>query len=184
MTTTSTHPAESSPRIWLALLAAMAASVGSVWLSLGLELKACPLCLYQRACIFCTAGVLLIGLLLRRQEASAIGCIALAPAVAAMSVGVFHVYLESTGALECPPGIGKIGTSPQQALVAEAIVALLVLIAAFPRWFVIFVATALGIAIGSFMVRSAPPMPPKPTQAHTSKFDTCRPPYVPQKLDK
>lgn len=178
MNNTVPKSAETSIRIWLALLAASAASAGSVWLSLGLELKACPLCLYQRACIFCTAAVLAIGVVSRKQEASAIGAIALAPAAAALGIGLYHVYLERTGALECPPGIANIGTAPQQAVAAEAIVALLMLIAAMPRWFAGFTAIALGAAMAMFMIRTAPP-PVIPIVPYEGKFDVCRPPYVP-----
>lgn len=174
-----THFAENSPRVWLALGAALVGSIGSVWLSLGLELRACPLCLYQRACMLCTAAVLLIGILLRKQEPAAIGTLALAPAVAARGIGAFHVFLEKSGALECPSGIAQIGSAPQQAVAAEALVLALVIMAAVPRWFAGVVAVLLGAGLASLMIRSSPPLPPKPDKPYTTKFDMCRPPFTP-----
>jgi hypothetical protein len=38
----------SSVVTWLALVAALVVSAGSLWLSLGMNLVACPLCFYQR----------------------------------------------------------------------------------------------------------------------------------------
>jgi disulfide bond formation protein DsbB len=179
METPPSRPAEHSISIWLALIAAAAASIGSVWLSFGMELKACPLCLYQRACVFCTAAILLIGIMLRKQESAAIGALSLAPATAALAIGIYHVYLERTGVLECPAGIWNIGTAPQQALAAEAAISLMLLAAAIRRWLATTMAIILGVALALFMIRTAPPMPPKPTMPYSSKPDVCRQPFRP-----
>src|SRR5438128_2554012 len=107
--------------VGMALLAALVTALGSLWLSLGMDLKACNLCLYQRACIFCVVAVLAIGLLAQEGNATLIALLGLAPAAAAVAVAGFHNYLEYTGKLECPPGIANIGSAPQQAIVAEGI---------------------------------------------------------------
>jgi hypothetical protein len=172
------RPAENSPRIWLSIISALAACAGSLWLSLGMDLKACPLCLYQRACIFCAATVLILATMLRKQDPATIGSLALAPAVAGLAVGIYHVVLESAGTLECPRGIGGIGSAPQQAVVAEILVVAVLVLAALPRWSGVLLATGLGIAVGSMLIRSAPPLPPKPEKPYTAPLDICRPRYV------
>ena len=53
---------------WLACLIALEASVGSVYLSVGMGLNACPLCFYQRTFAFAAFGVLLVGLLIGAQR--------------------------------------------------------------------------------------------------------------------
>src|SRR5438445_131739 len=110
--------ADTSVAVWAALLAALVASLGSLWLTLGMELKACPLCLYQRACVFAAAAALGIGVLMRERGEAGVCLVALPAAVAGLGVGVFHNYLEYSGKLVCPKGIAGIGTAPQQALAA------------------------------------------------------------------
>ena len=60
----STPSASASVRIWelLALAVSVAALAGSLYLSMGMKLKACPLCLYERTFMMGLVGVLLIGL--------------------------------------------------------------------------------------------------------------------------
>ena len=48
---------------WLALLVALVASIGSVYLSVGMDLKACPLCFYQRSFAFGLTALLAVGLI-------------------------------------------------------------------------------------------------------------------------
>src|SRR5262249_62413094 len=48
---------------WAALAVAVVGSVGSVYLSVGMGLKACPLCFYQRSFMMGVVGVLGVGLL-------------------------------------------------------------------------------------------------------------------------
>src|SRR5436190_1785121 len=63
---TSTAPCYScSATLWtyVAAAASLAALAGSLYLSLGMGLKACPLCFYQRVFAMSTVGVLLLGLL-------------------------------------------------------------------------------------------------------------------------
>jgi disulfide bond formation protein DsbB len=162
-----------------ALLVALTASAGSLWLTLGtdMKLKACPLCLYQRAGVFAAAAVLLIGFLARDRDVSLIALLALAPAAMATGVGVFHNYLMYEGKLECPPGIASVGTAPLQALAIEAILLLLLLPAAARRLGTALLAIALGAALAALLIKSAPPMPPLPLKPYEGTFDTCRPPF-------
>src|SRR5436190_2221701 len=50
----------SSGLTWFALLVALVAVAGSLWLSLGMNLKACPLCFYQRTFAMAVFGVLVV----------------------------------------------------------------------------------------------------------------------------
>src|SRR4051795_13328130 len=97
-----------SPRgrasIWVqtALVLAVAGLAGSLLLSLGMGLKACPLCFYQRTFMMSIVAVLGMGLL---ASVSRLGLLCLPLAVAGLGVALFHVSLETTGKLECPKGI-------------------------------------------------------------------------------
>jgi disulfide bond formation protein DsbB len=155
------------------MLAALVASLGSLWLTLGMGFKACPLCLYQRACIFATAAVLGIGVLMRERGEAGVCLAALPAAVAGLGVGVFHNYLEFSGKLVCPKGIGGIGTAPQQALVAEAIVVLFLLAGGRKRFGVGVVALMFGGVMAGLLIQSALNLPPaQPSEI----IDMCRPP--------
>ena len=114
LTTPATHPGN----YWscAALLVATIAVAGSLWLSIGMDLKACPLCLYQRAFVMGALAVLVVGRRLGAADFSSAALLALPAAAAATAVAAFHVYLESIGKLECPAGLFGIGTAPQQSL--------------------------------------------------------------------
>jgi len=162
--------------IWAALLVAVAAASGSLWLTLGMNLKACPLCLYQRCFILGALAILALGMGLRGLDSSALGVLALIPAFAGFSVGLFHNYLEQTKVLECPNGIAGYGTAPQQAFAAEALLLLPLLIASVRRVIPTFTALLLGSGIATALILSGPPLPkPSPPK---DPFDICRPVYV------
>src|SRR5689334_2005602 len=76
---------------WLACLVALAASAGSVYLSVGMRLRACPLCFYQRTYAFAAFGVLLVGLLSGTRHSA---LLALPLAVGGLGVAGYHVYRE------------------------------------------------------------------------------------------
>src|SRR5262245_58264254 len=97
--------APASPFVWLSLLVALVASAGSVYLSVGMKLKACPLCFYQRAFVMGVAAVLIVGLLTDRRFHGMLNLLVLPLALAGLGVAGFHVYLEQTGRLECPKGL-------------------------------------------------------------------------------
>src|SRR5262249_25369572 len=100
-THSATAPQGSTTIAWtvLALIAALVVSLGSLALSLNLpvtisdqqinlgrNLKACPLCFYQRTFAFGAFGVLLIGLMTRARRTGAVGVMALPLAVGGVAV--------------------------------------------------------------------------------------------------
>jgi disulfide bond formation protein DsbB len=187
----------------LALIAALVTVAGTVALSLDVDLppvnigdrqvsltknlKACPLCFYQRTFAFGTLGVLLIGLLTRARRTGAVGVMALPLAIGGVSIAGFHAWLEYDKKLECPLGLADIGTAPQQALVALGIVALLLLIDSFRNSAggsfgapTVLLAIILGGAAAFGCIKTVPPLPAAPTQPYDAEkqpLDMCRPPY-------
>jgi len=180
-----TIPARGSAALtWLACLVALAASAGSVYLSVWMNLRACPLCFYQRSFAFAAFGVLLVGLFTGARRAG-LSLLALPLAVAGLGVAGFHVYLEWTGALECPQGIQDVGTAPQQSLAAFALLTLILVLAILSggvskRTLVVaLIGTAiLGGIFAAASIISSPPMPPTPSKAYApNSLDMCRPPF-------
>src|SRR5262245_57474276 len=97
---------------WAALMVALAGLVvavaglaGSLLLSLGLNLKACPLCFYQRTFVMSLVAMLGLGLAARAARPARLLLLALPLAVAGLGVALFHVRLEWAGKLECPDGL-------------------------------------------------------------------------------
>jgi disulfide bond formation protein DsbB len=171
---------------WLALGAALAALAGSLVLSLGLGLVACPLCLYQRAFVMGVVATLGVGLAFGAGRPGRLSLLALPVAVGGFGVALFHVYLEATGKLECPPGLRGWGSAPQQALAALTLLSVLLLAdvvrhrAGATRLAVeLLAAVALGAALAAGAVASAPPMPKPPAGPYEKPLDVCRPPYQP-----
>jgi len=175
-----------SPWMWnvLVLILACVASAGSLYLSIGLGLKACPLCLYQRS--FAIAAFLvpvtLIGLDGLRSPRA---CVTAMPLLSAgLSVAAFHVYLVQTGKLECPPALFGWGDGPLQSLVVFGAMLVACLTGAWQsairnRLTFAVAAIVLGAIAAAACVASAPPMPPAPAQPYgaAKPFDICRPPY-------
>lgn len=169
-------PADASVAIWAALLAAVVAALGSLWLTMGMELEACPLCYYQRTCVLGVVGILAVGLMLKNQSAAALGVLALPVAVAGLGVGLMHNYLEFTGKLECPHGIGGFGTAPQQALAVQAILVVILLIAGHGRIAGLLVAVLLGGGIAWLLFATAPKPKAMSREAYKSPPKMCRMP--------
>lgn len=180
----------SAPAVWNvgALGLSAVAAGGSIYLSVGLGLKACPLCFYQRS--FAVAAVIVVAMLLwldglRSARAS---LVALPLAVCGLGVAVFHVYLVQTGKLECPPALFGWGDGPLQSL---AVFACLTMVCLAGAWFslgaeggggltAIFAAVLVGGGAAWVCIASAPPLPPTPKQPYDATkqpFDMCRPPF-------
>ena len=167
-----------------ALVLALVASAGSVWLSLGLGLKACPLCFYQRSFVFGAAAVLVMGFLTGARPGLP-SLLALPLGAAGVGVAVFHNYLELGGKLECPQGLAGLGTAPQQSLIATGLVVALLMAGAAAggraapsgRGRNIVAGLLIGILAAALAVSSAPPLPPAPAKPHETPFDMCRPPF-------
>jgi len=121
-----TRAAIMSPRPSLptlaALVAAFASVIGSLYLSLGLGLIACPLCFYQRSFAFAVLGVLILGVCTKARETPYVNLMALLPTLVGGFVAAFHTYLELSGQLVCPKGLFGIGSTAQQSLASFAII--------------------------------------------------------------
>ncbi len=170
----------------LALLLSSVAAAGGLYLSLGLGLKACHLCALQQTYIFALVGVLLTGLLAFRDRPAVVCAVGLPVAVAACGLAGYHVYLELTGVLECPAGIGGYGSVPRQAFGADLLILCALLGGAMGEvkaggggGVAMIAGLALGAAAGHGSVLSNPPpqVPTKPYPAD-QKVDTCRHPFV------
>jgi disulfide bond formation protein DsbB len=151
-----------------------------------MNLKACPLCLYQRAFILAVVGVLATGLLTRARNSDLLPGLAIPAAVGGLGVALFHVYLELIETLECPAGLLGLGTAPQQSLAIFVLLlgALLIPLARRRQEKDFgFAAVSAALVLGAFFalgtIKSAPPMPPPPTQPYEKPLDVCRPPYMP-----
>lgn len=110
---------------WAALLVSLAGVAGSLYLSLGMHLKACPLCFYQRVFIMGAAAVLLTGLLAGPSRGGRISLLAFPLAIGGLTVAGFHTYLEATSVLECPHGVLQLGSAPQQSLALHLLLTVL-----------------------------------------------------------
>lgn len=185
---TSRGPSPTVPAslIWPSLLVALLATLGSLWLSVGMGLKACPLCFYQRTFAMSVVGVLAIGLLTGARHRNVLAVLSLPLTVGGFGVAAFHVYLELTGKLECPPGVLGLGTSPQQSLAVFLVLLVLVSLSVVsagtfgePRLVASVAAVVLGVLFAVGAIVSAPPMPSPPTKAYETPLEICRPPYRP-----
>jgi disulfide bond formation protein DsbB len=170
--------------VWPSLLVALLALAGSLWLSIGMKLKACPLCFYQRTFVMGVVAVLGIGLLTGQRHRAVLNLLALPLAIAGLGVAVFHEYLELTAKLECPAGVLGIGTAPQQSLAVLIVLLALVAVGVVRSGKVgethqpaMGAAIVVGLLLAWGAVASSPPMPPAPTQAYTTPLDICRPPF-------
>ncbi len=163
------------------LAIAALALIGSLWLSVGMGLKACPLCLYQRTFVMGVVAVLGIGITTGPGHRSVLNLLAMPLTVAGFGVAAFHVFLELTGKLECPGGVLAIGTAPQQSLVVQTILLILVSVGVARSSRADLLSTVgsvlLGLLLAGSSVVSAPPLPPIPTKAYEQPLDMCRPPY-------
>jgi len=168
------------PGLRVALLIALVGVAGSLWLSLGMGLKACPLCFYQRSFVMAAAGALVFGLGARtadeRRLAHAIATFATA---AGLGVAIMHVSLEIGRVLECPKGLFGVGTAPQQSLALLAILfGWLTAQARFGNGKRYAVAVVLGAVATWGCIASAPAIAKAPAQPYADPLIICRPPYV------
>jgi len=179
-------PAAAPVRVFPAFAVAVLALAGSLWLSIGMALKACPLCFYQRTFVMGVVAVLGVGMLASARHRAVLPALALPLAVAGLTVAAFHVALELQGKLECPAGVMGAGTAPQQSLAALTVLTLLVARGAVragragESGFATLAGALLGVLLGVASILSAPPMPPAPPKAYETPLDMCRPPFVPE----
>ena len=166
---------------WAALAAAVAGLAGSLFLSLGMNLKACPLCFYQRTFLMGLVAVLGMGLLTGAARPGRLALLALPLAVAGLGVALFHISLELRGKLECPAGLLGLGTAPQQSLAVFAVLTALLAVNALlgaAGWGGLIGGVVLGGLLAAASCTSNPPMPAPPKEPYASPHpDICRPPY-------
>jgi len=165
------------------LLFAAAACTGSLYLSLGMGLKACPLCFYQRTFAFSLVAVLLVGLSAGLR--GRVNLLALPLAIGGATVAGFHVYLVTVGKLECPAGIAGISTAPHQSLAAYVLILLPILYGVFVesrgeclKPLPLLVALTVGGAAGYGSLLANPPatQATAPTQ-DGEQLESCRVPF-------
>jgi hypothetical protein len=165
----------------LALFLASLGLAGSLFLSLGLGLKACPLCFYQRTFMMSIVAVLLLGWFLGMRQAV---LFAWPLALAGLGVALYHVALEGRGRLECPAGILGLGTAPQQSLGIYLLLSGVLLAAGWQaspphRGALLGSGLVLGVLLTAASLSANPPPPPPPQHPYSQPPDICRPPFVP-----
>ena len=168
-----------SPTILAPLLVALFGTWGSLYLSNGLGLKACPLCFYQRTFMMSVLAVLVMGWLAARKEGPLLCLLSLPLAIGGLAVAAFHEYLVLIGKLECPLGIFGVGTAPAQSLAAFTALTIVVVWGAWSRAVWLPLGVLLGVVLAWGCAASAPPMPSAPTQPYDKPADICRPPFRP-----
>ena len=173
-------------RLWfvLALVVAAAGAAGSLYLSIGMGLKACPLCFYQRTFVLSVVGVLITSFASGSRAGGLAAVLSLPAATGGLGVAAFHVSLEVRGALECPTGVLGFGTAPQQSLAMFAVLTVLLLAGSLQgtrtgelRGLGWVTALILGCTFAAGSIASAPPLPEAPDKPYADELKTCRPPF-------
>lgn len=170
---------------WIAggLVIALLGTGGSLFLSLGMELKACPLCFYQRSFMMGVMAVLAVGLATDRAASMRYGLVSIPMAAAGLGVAAFHEYLVVSGVLECPPGVFGIGTAPFQSLALFVVLTVFLILGTRTgsgRLGAIAASVVLGLLLAWGSVASSPPLPPAPSKPYdpeTQPLEMCRPKY-------
>jgi len=182
---------------WSALVVALVGLAGSLWLSIGMHLavgslavdigmnlKACPLCFYQRTFVMSILAVLVTGLIIAPKDGGRISLLALPLATAGLGVALFHVSLELREKLDCPRGIFDWGAAPKQGLALFAVLFCLLAVAVLRNWQqgvwswpAPLGAVVLGAVLAGASCIANPPLPPTPKEPYTKAPDICRPPF-------
>jgi disulfide bond formation protein DsbB len=160
---------------------------GSLLLSLAMELKACPLCFYQRTFVMASFAVLGVGLATERAQARLLCLLAVPLAFGGLGVAAFHEYLVLTDKLECPAGFFGLGTVPAQSLTAFLLLSAVTLMGACARHgehrschrSAVLGASVLGLILAWGAIASAPPPPSRdrPYDPVKEPLNICRPPF-------
>ncbi|MBL8828913.1 MAG: disulfide bond formation protein B [Planctomycetaceae bacterium] len=180
----------SAAKAWLVAVIVMSfiGTIGSVYLSVGLGLKACPLCFYQRSFMMATLVVAAVGIYIDRSRPGLLGLLSVPMASAGLGVAAFHEYLVLTRILECPNALFGFGTAPAQSLVVFVLLTIATTASAWAgrgessRQGRSCVASAIivGLVLAWACIASSPPLPPVPTIPYDpikQPLDMCRPPF-------
>jgi hypothetical protein len=156
----------------VALFFAVVGVLGSLHLSLVMNLKACPLCFYQRAFIMAAASVLLFGLFLHVPPAAQT-VLTLPAAFAGLCIAAQHTRLVVSGAMECPSGITGVLVAP-----AESLIIYLLLVGCLVGDLLHrgkFIVQGVGAMLLGlvFCTTSIKATPPPPTVPRPDPLDTC-----------
>jgi len=155
---------------------------------MGLGLKACPLCFYQRSFMMAALAVVALGMYVDRSRPGLLGLLSVPMTWAGLGVAAFHEYLVLTGVLECPQAVFGLGTAPAQSLAAFV---LLTVAATATAWtgrgeacrqskVAVTLGALLGLALAWACIASSPPLPPVPAAPYDpvkQPLDICRPPF-------
>jgi disulfide bond formation protein DsbB len=155
----------------LALVIASVMLAGSLTLSIGMGLKACPLCLYERTFVMGVVAVLAMGMAVRpASRPGSPALLALPMAVAGLVLAGFHVYLDRSGVLDCPAGILGIGHAPDQSLAGYCLLTTVLVLNVVTAgraeaeggtpWAAGLGGVVLGGLLAFASIKSAPPLPP------------------------
>lgn len=169
---------------WMALALAGSGAAGSLYLSMGLGLKACPLCFYQRT--FVLAALAIVGLCLWvERKRPGLACLLSLPAICGgLGVAAFHASLVWRGKMICPLGVFEMGTAPEESLLVFIALAVVSSAGAFAgrreslRQGIATTAAAIaiGLAFAWGCIQSAPLAPPTKKAYEIPKpIDTCQP---------
>jgi disulfide bond formation protein DsbB len=166
---------------WAALAVALAGVAGSLWLSVGMDLKACALCFYQRSFVMGIAAVLAVGLVARVNRPGLVSLLCLPMLVAGLWIAAVHTNLVREGKLECPNGVFGWGSAPSQSLTVYLILAAMLAVdvvssGAMQEILPRVAAIAIGAAVAYGCLHSNPP--PKAATGPDQPLDECRKPYV------
>jgi hypothetical protein len=168
----------------LAMLIALVGVVGSLYLSIGMDLRACPLCFYQRTLVMSVFAVLTLGLLADRSRAGLLFLVCVPLAIGGLVVAGFHEYLVLSETLECPAGLWGVGSSPAQSLALFVLLTSVILLGARRGRHLTKLGGAgivggivLGAALAYSCIASSPPMSAPPKKPHDEPLVTCRPPW-------
>lgn len=160
------------------LALALLGSLGSVYLSMGLGLKACPLCYYQRTFVFAALGVLLIGVVYQAYEHVCLPALALPLALGGLGVAAFHVSMELRGKMECPIGVTTVLSAPKESFTILLLLSGTLLAGALMSdkpaggWGGVALAVVLAalFTVGCLMAAG-----PAPAADYDKPIDMCRP---------
>jgi disulfide bond formation protein DsbB len=167
----------------LALLVSAIGVAGTLYLSIGMGLRACPLCFYQRTFVMGAFAVLLFGLVVDRRRAGLACLLALPLVFGGLGVAAFHWQRVLAGKMECPLGVFELGTAPAQSLAMFVLLALATAMgvgagrrdfsgsAVLAGWG----AVILGLVLAWACVKSSPPPAPSPAPQPGERLLTCRP---------
>lgn len=108
--------------LYAALIAAVAAVAGSLYLSMGLGLVACPICGYQRGFAMAVLVILVLGLTTKARDSGFVNLFAFVPTVIGGMIAAYHSFSHLSGLQICPKGLFGIGHTPEQSVVSFVLI--------------------------------------------------------------